>query len=148
MKKFNWPLWIGFIVSILAFISYPTVFVNWPLTRDFPWANLLLFVLAIVLVALGVRRAFAPGRRMFSKIVAPVVAVLSLVVLGLFILVTFIGGRQLPPSANAPQVAQKAPEFTLPDTNNKPVSLAELRSQPIDGKAAKGTLLIFYRGYW
>src|ERR1051325_994587 len=108
MKKFNWLLWVGFVVSILAFITYPTVFVNWPLTRDFPWANLLLFVFAIVFVALGVRRAFAPGRRMFSKIVAPIVAVLSLVVLALFILVTFIGGRQLPPSANAPQVAQKA----------------------------------------
>lgn len=148
MKKLNWPLWVGFIVSILAFVSYPTLFVNWPLTRDFPWANLLLFALAIVFLAIGARRAFAPGRRLFSKIVAPVVAGLSLLVLAFFILVIFIGGRQLPPSGNAPQVAQKAPDFSLVDTNNKPVSLADLRTQPIEGEAVKGTLLIFYRGYW
>jgi peroxiredoxin len=62
--------------------------------------------------------------------------------------VAFVASRWLPPSTAAPQVAQKAPDFSLTDTTNKTVSLTDLLSQPINGKPAKGALLIFYRGYW
>ena len=148
MKKLNWPIWLGLLLSIFAFFSYPLIFVNWASTRDFPWANFILFAIADVLIVIGVRRAFAPGRRVISKIIGAVVAMLSGLVLVGFVFVAFVAARWLPPSANAPQVGQKAPEFTLLDTNNKPVSLAEVLSQPINGKAPKGTLLIFYRGYW
>ncbi len=55
-------------------------------------------------------------------------------------------------AASALEVGQKAPDFTLADTNGKTVSLSELLTRPIEGKAAssnpKGVLLIFYRGYW
>jgi hypothetical protein len=148
MRKLNWPIWLGLLLSFFAFFSYPLIFVNWASTRDFPWANFILFAIADVLIVIGVRRAFAPGRRAISKIIGVVVAMLSGLVLVGFIFVAFVAARWLPPSANAPQVGQKAPEFTLLDTNNKPVSLTEVLSQPINGKAPKGTLLIFYRGYW
>ena len=148
MKKINWPLWLGFIISIFAFLSYPFIFVNWETTRDFPWANIALFVVAAVLLFIGLRRAFAPGRRMLSKVVAPIVTTVSLLVLAMFIFTTFIASRWLPASAGAPQVNQKAPEFALKDTNNRPLSLAELLSQPINNKPPKGVLLVFYRGYW
>jgi hypothetical protein len=148
MKRINWQLWLGFLLSVFALLSYPLVFVNWAGTRDFPWANLVLFAVAMLLVFLGIRRAFAPDRRRVSKIVASVVTALSVLVLGMFIFAAFVAGRWLPPSTNAPQVAQKAPDFSLTDTNNKTVSLTELLSQPINGKPAKGALLIFYRGYW
>jgi hypothetical protein len=148
MRKLNWPIWLGLVLSFFAFFSYPLIFVNWASTRDFPWANFLLFAIADVLIVIGVRRAFAPGRRVISKIVGAIVAMLSGLVLVGFIFVAFIASRQLPASANAPQVGQKAPEFALPDSNNKTVSLAEVLSQPISGKTPKGVLLIFYRGYW
>ena len=148
MKKINWPLWLGLIVSIFAFLSYPFIFVNWETTRDFPWANIPLFILALGLLFFGLRRAFAPGRRLPSKIVAPIVTMISLLVLAMFIFTAFIASRWLPASAGAPQVNQKAPEFTLKDTGNKVVSLTELLSQPINNKPAKGVLLVFYRGYW
>jgi hypothetical protein len=148
MKKFNWPLWLGFILSIFAFLSYPFIFVNWATTRDFPWVNIPMFIVALVLLFFGVRRAFAPGRRLVSKIVAPTVATISLLVLALFIFTSFIMSRWLPASANAPQVNQKAPEFTLKDTGNKTVSLATLLSEPVNNKPPTGVLLIFYRGYW
>lgn len=148
MKRINWQLWLGFLLSIVAFLSYPLVFVNWASTRDFPWVNLILFALAALLVFFGIRRAFAPDRRRVSKIVGSVVATLSVLLIGMFIFVAFVASRWLPPSTGAPQVAQKAPEFWLTDTNNKSVSLTELLSQPINGKPAKGALLIFYRGYW
>ena len=156
MKRLNWQIWIGFLLSIFAFLSYPLVFVNWPVTRNFPWANLLLFAIAAILLFIGVRRAFAPDRRRISKIVSSVLATLSVLVLGMFIFVAFVASRWLPASTGAPQVGQKAPEFTLVDANNKPVSLSELLSSPIASvplsaggpRAPKGVLLIFYRGYW
>jgi len=148
MKRINWPLWLGLVISIFAFLSYPLLFVNWETTRDFPWANLALFAFAAVLLFIGLRRAFAPGRRMLSKVVAPIVTTISLLILAMFVFTTFIASRWLPASAGAPQVNQKAPEFTLKDTNNKPLSLTELLSQPINNKPPKGVLLVFYRGYW
>ena len=148
IQRFNWPPWLGFFASVFAFMSYPFVFVRWPITRDFPWANLLLFGLAAVLLFVGVRHAFAPERRRGSKIAAAVLTPLSALLLGVFVFSFFVAGRWLPSAHSAPGVGQKAPDFVLADTNNNPLSLAELLSSPIDGKPAKGVLLIFYRGYW
>lgn len=149
-RRLNWPLWAGFVLTIAAFLTYFFVFVLFPVTRDFPWANLLLFVAALVFLFLGVRSGFAPDRPhpTRSKIVTSIVATLSVVILGLFVFIIFVGGRWLPASKGAPQVGQRAPEFTLPDTSGKQVSLNELLTSPINGNAPKGVLLIFYRGYW
>src|SRR5882724_10026166 len=136
-QRFNWPIWAGFLLSITALFTYPFIFVRWPVTRDFPWANLVLFGIALVLLFAGVRRAFVPDRHRLSKIVAPIVATLSVLVLGLFLFSFFIASRWLPASPGAPQVGQKAPDFSLADTNNKQVSLTSLLSEPINGKAAK-----------
>jgi hypothetical protein len=148
MKRFNWSLWLGLLLSVFGFLSYPLVFVNWAWTRDFPWANLFIFSLAVVLLFIGVRRAFRPGRRRISKLIGSAVAIFSVLVFAFFIFTTFIASRWLPPSHSAPQVGQKAPEFTLTDTTNQAVSLSGLLAQPIDGRPVKGALLIFYRGYW
>lgn len=139
--------WTGFLVSVVALMSYPFVFVRWPITRDFPWVNLLLFVVSIVLVATGLRRAFGEPSR-GKRIGAAVGAVLSATAFGLFVIVVFVAGRQLPASYGAPQVGQKAPEFVLSDTTGKQVALSELLIAPLNGQAPKGVLLVFYRGYW
>jgi len=141
-------MWAGFISSVFAFVSYPLIFVNWAVTRDFPWANLFFFAVAAGLLFVGVRRAFTPDRRRLSKIVAAIMATLSALLLGMFIFTAFVAARWLPASAGAPQVGHSAPEFNLVDINGRATSLSELRSQPINGKPAKGVLLIFYRGYW
>jgi hypothetical protein len=148
IKRINWPIWAGLLMTLIAFVSYFLVFVWFPVTRDFPWANLLLFAVSAVLLFVGIRRAFAgnmPGR---SKVAGIIVVTLSVVICGFFIFATLVMSRWIPAARGAPQVGQKAPDFTLTDTNRKTVALGELLSTPIKGKAAKGVLLIFYRGYW
>jgi hypothetical protein len=149
LRRINWPLWGGFLLSLVGFFSYFVVFVWFPATRDFPSGNLVLFLLAAVLLVWGIRRAFAADRPRRAKIGAVVLTALSVLIIGFFLFAFFVAARWLPASSGAPHVGQKAPDFTLPDTNNKPVSLAELLSTPLDGdRPPKGVLLIFYRGYW
>ena len=150
IKRLNWPLWVGFVLTLAAFLTYFFIFIWFPFTRDFPWANLLLFLIAGVLLFMGVRRGFASDRPhpTRSKIVTSIVSVLSLLVFGAFVFTIFVAGRWLPASTGAPQVGQRAPDFTLPDTSGKQVSLNELLTTPVNGNAPKGVLLVFYRGYW
>lgn len=150
IKRLNWPLWTGFLLTLFAFLSYFFIFVEFPFTRDFPWANLVLFLIAGVLLFMGLRRGFAANRPhpTRSKIVSTIFSVLSVAVFAMFVFVIFIGGRWLPASKGAPQVGQRVPEFSLPDTSGKQVSLNELLTTPINGNAPKGVLLVFYRGYW
>jgi len=54
---------------------------------------------------------------------------------------------QLPPSKGAPKVGEKAPDFTLPDSNGQPVKLSDFVAAGNDGKGS-WILLVFYRGYW
>lgn len=149
-QRFNWPIWGALLLSLIAFLSYPVLLVRFPVTRDFPWVNLVLFAFVAILLFSGIRRAFAPDRPRprWSRIAGVVVAALTIAVFGLFIFSAFIGARYLPASQNAPHVGQKAPDFMLTDTKGNSVSLSELISSPTNGKAPKGVLLIFYRGYW
>lgn len=148
LKRFNWQIWAGFLLSLFAIASFPTIFVNWPVTRDFPWANLLLFAASLAFIAVGVRKAFGPERKTLSKIVAIVLSLIGVGSLALFIFLAFIMAKWLPASTGAPQVAGKAPDFTLSDTNGRQVSLNELRTTSVAGDKTRGVLLIFYRGYW
>jgi len=148
MKKLNWRIWAGFILTLVAGLSYPLVFMRWPITRDFPWANLILFAIAMVLLFLGLRRAFRPDKKIISKIFSSLAVALGILMLAGFVFGVFVAGRWLPASTGAPNIGQKAADFTLTDSNNKPVTLAQLLSEPINNKPPKGVLLIFYRGYW
>lgn len=145
-RGLNWPLWSGFVLSPIAFLSYPFVFERWPATRDFPWVNLLLFGLAALLLFAGLRRAFAPGPRRWLRISAGlIVTMLSVAVFANFGMSVFVHARDLPQSVHAPQVGERAPDFTLPDERGAPVSLTALLSPSRVGgaPASKGVLLVF-----
>ena len=148
MKRLNWKIWAGFVLSFIAAFSYPFVFVRWPITREVPWVNLILFAIALGLLFFGLRRAFKPDKRIVSKIFSSLAAVVGVALLAGLLFVIYVMGSWLPPSSDAPQVGQKAPAFTLNDSNDKPVTLGQLLSEPINNKPPKGVLLIFYRGYW
>jgi hypothetical protein len=137
MRRLNWPLWTGLLLSFAAFFSYFSFFYQFPITRDVPWVSFLLFAVAIVLLIAGLRRAQ-------RKLVPWIVMIAGTGVAVFFCLVVLVLARQLPASASAPAVGQKAPDFTLPDTARNPVTLSALIAQP----HTKGVLLVFYRGYW
>lgn len=144
-RNWNWSLWAGFLFALAGFLSY-TFFVQFPLTRDFPWANFLLFGIGGILFIVGLTRAFGKPKLYRGKVFGTILTVLSVLVFALFSYIVFYELKQLPASAEAPRVGQKAPEFTLPDQNDKQVALVDLILSPA-GKPG-GAVLIFYRGFW
>ena len=150
--RWNWRAWAGFLLSILAFVSYFRVLARFPVTRNVLWVNILLFGAAALFLLTGLKRAFTEFGSIGGKFVSSVLALLSISILAVFCFVVFRATRQLPASHGAPTVGQKAPDFTLRDTRGNLVSLSALlfspREQAISGAATQGALLIFHRGYW
>ena len=142
-RRWNWSLYAGFAVVLVAVLSY-SLFVLFPITRDFPWVNLLLFAVGGLLLVTGIVRAYGNPGRYRGKIAGPILGVLSLLLFGLFAYGLFYVARQMPPSAGAPAVGQEAPDFTLVDQDGTSVGLADILRSP----GTQGVLLIFYRGYW
>jgi|HubBroStandDraft_1064217.scaffolds.fasta_scaffold00702_18 hypothetical protein len=141
-RSWNSLIWTGFIVTLVAAISYVPVFVRFAATRDVPWVNFLLFLLGGCMLAAGLKRAYGEAERYGGKIGGAVLGVLSLTLFGLFCWGNFVFARRVPPSRGAPHAGDSAPDFTLPDVNGKPVTLSGLR------RMNRAVLLIFYRGYW
>jgi hypothetical protein len=135
-------VWAGFAVTLVAALSFIPFFSRFPGTRDVPWVNLLLFLIAGCLLATGLYRAFALSERYGGKISGTVLSALSLVLLGLFCFGVFYAVRNIPSAKTALRVGQQAPDFVLTSVDGNPVTLSQLRQ----GKRA--VLLIFYRGYW
>jgi len=143
MKR-NWNAWVwaGFGLTLFSAFSYILYFVRFPVTRDVPWVSLLLFIVAVWLLAVGLKRAYGQPEQYRGKVSGVILSVLSLSLIGLFCYGLLVLTKDIPRSEDAPRAGQHAPEFTLPDAAGKPVALSELL------KTHKGALLIFYRGYW
>ncbi len=140
-RKWNWPIWAGFFVALGGLFSYE-FFVRFPITRDFPWANLLLFGIGAVLLLVGLFRAFGRPQLYRGKIFGLIFTVITLFLFTFFSYEIFYVLRQVPLSAHAPRVGEKAPEFTLVDQNGRSVALTDLAS------SSRAVALIFYRGFW
>ena len=136
-RRRNHLLWIGPLVVFAGFVSYYQVFARFAPLRDFPWVNLPLIWVGVVLSALGVRRAFQTGRR---KILGSIALIFSVLVVGLFHAYVFWYSYRMPGETPTTSAMNLAPDFTLPDQHGRPVTLSDLR-----GRKA---VLIFYRGHW
>jgi hypothetical protein len=141
-RRWNISLWAGFVIVILSVVSYIPVFALFPITRDIPWVNYLLFLVGFVLLGIGLRRAYREPGVYRGKISGPILSTLSLLIGGLFIFGVLVLTKQLPSASGALQVGQPAPLFTLADAAGKQTALADLV------KGRRGVVLIFYRGYW
>jgi hypothetical protein len=148
-RKWNWRIWVGFLVALATIPLYAAFFSRYPVTRNLPWASWLMFVLAGWLLLTGARRAFLKPQEYRGKIAGLVLGALALVATGLFGYGILYASRQMPASGAAPQIGAEAPDFTLTDTTGKMVSLSALLTEPLPGGAKpRGVVLIFYRGYW
>jgi hypothetical protein len=140
-RRWNWPIWVGFVVAVAGLFSYG-FFVRFPTTRDFPWANLLLFGIGGAFLIVGLFRAFGRPQVYRGKILGLIFAAIAVLVIAFFSYEIFYAVRQVPASNGAPRVGQKAPDFILLDQDGKPVGLGDLLS------GSRGVVLMFYRGFW
>jgi len=147
LRKNTLPLW-GLLLALCAIACNAGFFLSIPLQGGIAWLSLLFAVVALILVAFGLWRAYGQPHIYGGKSKSLVLALIALLPIALSTY-GFVQMRKLPSAAAATQVGQKAPDFTLPDTSAKPVSLDQLLAPASPGSAApKAVLLIFYRGYW
>jgi AhpC/TSA family len=106
-----------------------------------------LATVAVILVSVGIKRAFIQPQLYRGKVAGSIIIVISVLLFAVTVF-GFVSARKLPGTAGVPQVGQKAPDFTLADTNGQEISLAHLLSIPVGNAHPKAVLLVFYRGYW
>ena len=149
-RRRNSMIWAG-----IAFMALGVLCTIPPAYRFAPasllnWISLLAPIAAVVCFVIALRRAFGQPTFYRGKVSGSVLGAFALLLLAGSVFL-FIHARDVPPSASAPKVGQKAPEFVLTNTSGQNTSLNQLLSLPIDsstGKPPKAVLLVFYRGYW
>ena len=149
-KAWNWRLWVGFAISLLAVFSYVPLF---EITRAAIWISVLLCAVAAALLVAGLRRYYSAPESYRGKVAGPVLATLTVLMIAGFGFMTYMMKQAYSVAQNAPRVGAKAPEFALTDVKNSRITLPQLLSAPVSGasgdaRAPRGVLLVFYRGYW
>ena len=141
-------LWLRLLITVLGALSNGLYFLALPGQEVFPWINVSVPAAGLVVLLIGVRRAFVYPQTYGGKLLAPALTTLSAVVFA----VSAWGlhhARDLPAASGAPRVGEKAPDFTLASANGRATSLSHLLLEPISNSAPpKAPLLVFYRGYW
>ncbi|HEY6337164.1 MAG TPA: hypothetical protein VIW68_01600 [Candidatus Sulfotelmatobacter sp.] len=146
-KRSNRALWLGLLFTVLGPAGNGLYFLGFPAVAVV-WITLLLPALGLILLLIGLQRAFGRASLYGGKVWGSIAAALSIVVLGASVGM-FVLSRRLPqPSTGTPQVSQRAPDFTLPASDGRPVSLSQLLAGSNAGSPPRAVLLIFYRGYW
>jgi hypothetical protein len=152
LRRRNAALFYGTVFMVLAVLSnFPVLYgLNFPGQAILPWVSLVLPAIGVLFFIVGLKRAFGQPEIYRGTILGSILTVVSVLLLAGSAWFSY-HLKDLPASAGAPHVGQKAPDFSLSDTSGKTVSLSELLSTPIDtasAKAPKAVLLVFYRGYW
>ena len=146
-KRRNSAVWLGLILAIVSLLSQGLFFLKVPGQNALPWLSLALATVAVMLVLVGVKRAFFEPQLYRGKVAGSIVTVVSLLLFAVTVF-GFVTARRIPGTEGVPQVGQKAPDFTLADTDGHNVSLVDLLSTPVGNARPKAVLLVFYRGYW
>jgi len=143
----NRALWLGLFFTVLGPLS------NWLYFHGAPaiavvWITLFVPAVGLVFLLIGIRRAFREPGVYRGKIWGSVAAGSSVLVLAASVGFFFLARRLPQPPADAPQLGQRVPDFTLPDSDGHQVSLSQLLSGSAGGAPPRAVLLVFYRGYW
>ena len=126
-------VWLGPLLAIVGVLSYFTIFVNWPITRDVPWVNLLLLAFAVGASIAG----FARARR---RVLASAGLALTLFLSGFFVWYCYVFSYDLPSAELALDVGAPVPAIVLRDDRGQDVELSALASDKL--------VLVFFRGHW
>jgi hypothetical protein len=143
-------MWWALLPAVGALAANFAFFLNPPWQAALPWLSLLFAIVALVVLVIGLWRAWFHWQIYRGKVLNIVLGVLISMSAGASLFV-FYRARALPNSTAAPQVGQQLPDFTLADKGGQLVSLDSLFAsspkQP-SSPAPRAVLLIFYRGYW
>ena len=134
----NHALWIGPVITFVGMVSYFTVFVRWPLLRDFPWVNLPLVLAGLTVSVVAFRRRRRASR--LSRVLAWSGLGFSTLVSALFVFYIFVFSWMLPAPTTVTEQLEQAPEFELSDQHGRAVRLTDMRG--------KNVILVFFRGFW
>ena len=148
-RRTNSALWYGLLITLFGLTTQFFYFLRppQPIPHVLPWINLLVPAIGLIYLFIGLARAFGQPVNYSGKIWGSGVTVTALLLLAGNV-VLFRHTREVPQSAGAPQVGQRVPEFTLPDSSGQQTSLSQLFTASADGLQPKAVLLVFYRGYW
>ncbi len=139
--------WMGLLLTLLGALSNGLPFIGFP-AAPVPWISLVLSLIGFAVALLGLWRVFGQSTFYKRKLSGSIAAAFSLLFLAGAV-VFFWDARHIPAeSATAPQVGQRVPDFTLPDSAGHSVSLTQLFSGLARKEPPKALLLVFYRGYW
>lgn len=120
------------LVSVLGLVSYFTVFYQFPVLRDIPWANLLILVGGLGLAI------WAVVRRVSMWSIAG--AVFSAACSCLFVWYIFGLSAVALDDSGIARVGEQVPALALQNHDGEITDLATY--------AGSKVLLVFYRGYW
>jgi len=148
-RRTNSALWYGLLITLFGIGSQFFYFLRPPraFSHVLPWINLLLPAVGLIFLFIGLARAFSRSAVYGGKVWGACVTVIALLLIAGNV-VLFRHTRDVPNSAGAPQVGERLPEFSLPDSSGQLTSLSQLYAAPVDGSQPKAVLLVFYRGYW
>src|SRR2546425_2950728 len=106
-RCWNLSLWAGFLLVVAGVLSYIPIFALFPITRDFPWANLLLFLAGGDLLGRGPLPALRPPALYPRQILRPPPTALHAGGGGFFVFGGFFEVWPRPESGAAPPVGRK-----------------------------------------
>ncbi len=134
----NHFLWLGPLIAVAGLLSYFTFFSRWPVFRDTAWLNFLILAAALVISAMGLRRA---GLRGGWRVFAGVGSTLVSGGLGaLLVAYVFFLSNGLPSSEGVTAEGEAIPVMTLTSYDGTQVNVA--------AAGQDSTILVFYRGFW
>ena len=146
-KRSNHALGWGLLLAVLGLLSNGLYFLGFP-AAPIAWISLLLPAIGFCFVLIGLLRAFVRSSVYRGKVSGAIAAILSGLILA-GSLAFFVVARRLPgPSAATPQLGQRVPDFTLPDSEGHAVALSQLLASSAGSAPPMAVLLVFYRGYW